>query len=440
MELEKTQNLQIDDYPIHAFPTLIVNAIKKSAHYHNVPLAVAGQAYLGAMVYMAQSKVNAPSDKDANGQPCSLFILTIFPSGEGKDVCKKDAYKICLDIERENIKKFTEEAEIYKKHQSNKDLKAPCNPRTFFKKATTQGIVSAISKSKFRSFMWVTGEGGYLFSGYSLNSKTAGESLSVMNDLVDTGSTSSTLNNQDECISFEDKRFSLEIAVQNVVAKPSLLNELLMEQGFLARVNFAAPQILPHKIITLESKRLKPFQDQDLIAYWEYCKKKILNYDEYDNSGEMFIIQKTDEAELKHIEYENYIGEEVTSGKKYSFIRPYARRTTQYVLRIAAVLAYCSDLKEINAEIMSNAIKLSKYSLNQWVKYYKAEDQLDSESLLNWLYEQKSHKILKSDVSQFGPKKFREKEARDKALQYLTEINHITLERIDGKQYIVLPL
>lgn len=436
----KVTLMKPDDYPIHAFPSIVANAIKKSAFYHNVPLAVAAQAYLGALVYMAQSKVNAPSDKDENGQPSSLFLLTVFPSGEGKDVCKRDAYKIIMEIEKENIKQFKAEEEKQKKLQANKTLNIPMDPTSFFKKATTQGIISRIARSKNVSFMWVTGEGGYLFNGYSLTSKTAGESLSIINDLVDTGATSSTLNNQEDCISFEDKRFSLEIAVQNVVAKPALTNELLMAQGFLARVQFAAPDVLPHRTITLESKRIKPYDDQDLIAYWEFCRRKLLDSNQYSslNSKQLFIIKKTEEAELKHIEYENYIGEEVATGRKYSFIRPYARRTTQYVLRVAAVLAYASDLREINAEIMSNAIDLCKYSLNQWVKYYTADDKANSEELLKWLCKQPLDKILKSDILQEGPKKFRNATERDKALDYLEQINQVSIQKIDGKDYVIL--
>lgn len=56
-----------------------------------------------------------------------------------------------------------------------------------FKKTTTQAIIRMMADGAGNSYIWSTGEGGYLFSGYSLKSDTVGESISVLNDLVDTG-------------------------------------------------------------------------------------------------------------------------------------------------------------------------------------------------------------------------------------------------------------
>ena len=431
------------EYPIHAFPDVIAKAIKKSAHFHNVPLAVAAQTYLGEHAYIAQRHIKAPSDKSEKGQPCSLFMLTIFPSGEGKDVCKSDASKISEKIESENMNRFYADYKSWSKKKSDERGDAPVNPMSRFKKTTTQAIIRMMADGAGNSYIWATGEGGYLFSGYSLKSDTVGESISVLNDLVDTGKGNALLRNAEDSHFFENKYFSLDIAVQDVVARPALTNSLLREQGFLARVLFAAPAPLQHREVTLEQQSIKPYDDEDLKAYWKFCEKMLTtpyfgNKLFVGDDGRV-VITKCQDAERLHIQYQNHIGQEAGKGGKYEFIRAYALRTNQYVLRVAAILAYCSEVDYIDARIMQNAIDLCKYSLDEWLRYYGKMEKSDSELMLDWLKKQDSSKILKSAISTtVYPKHLRSKNNRDAALSHLIDAEHIHIEQIGKKEYVVL--
>ena len=431
------------EYPIHAFPDVIAKAIKKSAHFHNVPLAVAAQTYLGEQAYIAQRHIKAPSDKSEKGQPCSLFMLTIFPSGEGKDVCKSDASKISEKIESENMNRFYADYKSWSKKKSDERGDAPVNPMSRFKKTTTQAIIRMMADGAGNSYIWATGEGGYLFSGYSLKSDTVGESISVLNDLVDTGKGNALLRNAEDSHFFENKYFSLDIAVQDVVARPALTNSLLREQGFLARVLFAAPAPLQHREVTLEQQSIKPYDEQDLKAYWKFCEKMLTtpyfgNKLFVGDDGRV-VITKCQDAERLHIQYQNHIGQEAGKGGKYEFIRAYALRTNQYVLRVAAILAYCSEVDYIDARIMQNAIDLCKYSLDEWLRYYGKMEKSDSELMLDWLKKQDSSKILKSAISTtVYPKHLRSKNNRDAALSHLIDAEHIHIEQIGKKEYVVL--
>ena len=431
------------EYPIHAFPDVIAKAIKKSAYFHNVPLAVAAQTYLGEQAYIAQRHIKAPSDKSEKGQPCSLFMLTIFPSGEGKDVCKNDASKISGEIESENMNRFYADYKSWSKKKSDERGDAPVNPMSRFKKTTTQAIIRMMAGGAGNSYIWATGVGGYLFSGYSLKSDTVGESISVLNDLVDTGKGNALLRNEEDSHFFENKYFSLDIAVQDVVARPALTNSLLREQGFLARVLFSAPTPLQHREVTLEQQSIKPYDDEDLKAYWRFCEKMLTppyfgNKLFVGDDGRV-VITKCQDAERLHIQYQNHIGQEAGKGGKYEFIRAYALRTNQYVLRVAAILAYCSEVDYIDARIMQNAIDLCKYSLDEWLRYYGKMEKSDSELMLEWLKKQNSSKILKSAISTtVYPKHLRSKNNRDAALNHLIDAEHIHIEQIGKKEYVVL--
>ena len=433
-----------DDYPIHAFPAIVAKAIIKSAHYHKVPLAVAGQTYLGELAYIAQSHINAPSDKSSKGQPCSLFTLTIFPSGEGKDTCINDACKISTEINDRDMQLYEAEKTAWKAAKAKEKGESPKVPLSIFKKLSTQGLVGMISKSSKNSFTWTTGEGGYLFGGYSMNSDTVGESLSVLNELLDTGKASNVLKGLDDVEYVTNARFSLNIAVQDVIAKPALHNKLLREQGFLARTLFAAPEPLKDVVITKKDRELKPYEDPDLNAYWELCDKLMSDVPKVlDSSGNHSrkLILKDDAADDLHIQYENMIRMESQKDGKYHIIQANAKRTNQYVLRVAAILAFFEKSDVIDAHLMRNAIAIYQYSLDEWIKYYGKDQQSESEILLEWLVVQHKSgvkKVLKSSINQKAPKPLRNVKARDAALEHLIDTNHVKIENIGAKAYVVL--
>lgn len=444
MELANKIDLESDDYPIDAFPLIIANAIKKSSFYHNVPLAVAGQAYLGEMAYIAQSQFDAPSDKDEGGQPCSLFVLTIFPSGEGKDVCKNDAGKISKKIESKNIQNYQNALKSNAAQSSNQRKEPPKSPISIFKKATIQGIIAVMTRGSSNSFIWSTGEGGYLFSGYSLKSDTAGEALSTLNDLVDIGAANTVLKNENDCQLFNNKRFSLDISVQNIIVKAALNSDLLKEQGILSRVIFVAADPLPHRKRAFYGNSVKPYQDEDLKLYWAFCERVlttsfIANPENISKSGRI-LVKKTNEANDLHDQYQDYIGDEVEKGGKYEFIRNYAKRTNQYVLRVATVLAFFEEKEIIDESIMKNAISICIYSLNQWVKYYDTTNKSDSEVLLDWLNKQKSTKVLKSSINQKAPKILRDVNKRNAAIDHLIDLGYIKIEKIEKSEYVVIQI
>ena len=63
----------------------------------------------------------------------------------------------------------------------------------------------------------------------------------------------------------------------------------------------------------------------------------------------------------------------------------------------------------------------------------------DSELMLEWLKKQHSSKILKSAISTtVYPKHLRSKNNRDAALNHLIDAEHIHIEQIGKKEYVVL--
>lgn len=431
-------------YPIHAFPQIVHDAIKQVAHYNHVPLALAGQTALGLMVYVAQEHALAPSDKTTIGQPCSFGIFSIFESGGGKDETRNLLASSILDREKKAQKKYIIDRRAYYSLPA-KDKRVepePTNPTTLFKKGTTQGITKAMSESVFKSFAWQTTEGAMVLGGYSLTSDTMGESLGVINNLIDQGETSSTLNGNDEPEIVIDKRFSVDLSIQNVMAKKSLHNETLRLQGFLARFLFAAPEPLPVRKVTKELRRIKASEDVAIIAFNKLLErlKYPLHTETNPFSDDRTLFFKDDAADTLHIDFENFINTAADEGGKYHSIRPNALRMIQYSLRVATVLAYFTPkLDFIDVKTMQGAIDLCTYSLDEWIRYYGKEEETDSDLMLKWLLKQKSGKILKSSISTHAtPSKLRKRDIREDVLTNLCDCNYVQIEKIGGKNYVVL--
>lgn len=428
----------ITEYPTQAFPTIVANAINKSAFHHQVPPAVAGQTYLAQMAYLAQSYVNAPSDKKKGGQPCSLGILTIFPSGEGKDVCKDDAAKIIKEIDDASLESFRQEVDEWKSStQKNKGAR-PHSPQSIFMRATTQGLLKHMSFSSSSSYIWSTGEGGYVFGGFSLQSDMKGDSLSTLTDLIDRGTVITNLGGEDSSY-ISNKRFCLDISVQDVVVKKILNDEMFKNQGFMARFLFASPKPLAYKPRTYEEAKLKPYDDPDLQKYWKLCKVLL------DKSSQLktrYVISKNEDADRLHHDYNEFIKKEsnLLSEGLYVEIAPFAKRTQQYVLRVAAVLAFFDEKDEIDYVTMKNAILIMKYSLDQWLLYLTQNKKNLDDILFEWLKSKASVGITEFEVSkllQNAPEEIRKSDKRNAAIKVLLEKNLIKYKD-DKKKFIEL--
>lgn len=438
--LSVNNHASLTDYPIWAFPKLISNAIKKTAHIHKVPISVAGQTYLGEMAFLAQRHINAPSDKTVKGQPCSLFTITIFPSGAGKDNCINDACYVSKSLQKSNMALYEKEYDEWMR--SKGELTEPKIPLARFTKLTIQGLISLVKKSNQKSFTWTTGEGAYLFSGYTMKSDTVGEALSVINNLLDGESISNVLKGSNiEYV--DDIRFSINIGVQDVIAYPALQNELLREQGFLARSLIVFVEPLKNVQITKQDRFIRSDQDEDLKAYRNLCEQilsDVPNVLDHTNPNDHTVILKTEEADDLHIEYENFVLREVEKNGRYAFIHSYARRTIQYVLRVAAIFAFFKQESVITSETMKGAIGICRYSLEQWIDYYDKDSKSDSEILLEWLkaqYQKGNKKVLKSSINQ-KHSKFKSAKLRDAALLYLIETYHVRIETLNNNDYVVL--
>jgi len=110
-------------YPIHALPPLARDAVMAISEHVQSPIAMTAQCVIGAMSHIAQVHVNAPHPFNANGEPCSLYLLTEGQSGSRKSTSRNMADKAIIQHERKQYELYRRSLEQWKSGQASLNKK-----------------------------------------------------------------------------------------------------------------------------------------------------------------------------------------------------------------------------------------------------------------------------------------------------------------------------
>lgn len=156
---------------------------------------MAGQCVLGALAHMGQRFINAPMGH--GHQPASLIIIIEGESGSGKSQVMGLTHFKIKEYERqqcesyindltswETIKAATPKNEVQTFFDANPK---PQNPITMFKDATIEPILDKLIDGSILNASWTTDEAAQFFSGHSMKSDTAGNSLGALTTLHSDG-------------------------------------------------------------------------------------------------------------------------------------------------------------------------------------------------------------------------------------------------------------
>ena len=190
--------------------------------------------------------------------------------------------------------------------------------------------------------------------------------------------------------------------------------------------------------------------DRRLINYYDQCKKLLGDwYDVRDLTDQSQLIDNrkilrlSNEAKPVFVNIFNEIEAKIKPNNIYVDHKAEASRAGELIIRLATVFAFFKEEKEVTVEDLKHASNILNYSLNQWVRSNKINnDVTDADQLLNFLvkhYQDKNEEyILKSSIGQ-NCRNFRNRTGkRDQAIQYLEEIDNVRTIIFDGKEYVVL--
>lgn len=449
-------------YPLDDLPYVMRGVVEAIVEHAMVPAAIAGQCVIGAATHLAQTRVNAwhPKGKP-EGALCSLFMLSLFDSGEGKSSARELAFKTIDEAEKEARAHYRQAcAEIeamaggLKGKARDEFLAAhplPPDPKSQFSDATYEPIVGDFIRGKSAA-SWDTDEGGQMLGGHSFKADTNVATLGGLTTAFSSGKferTRSRGNLEGSGVAY-NRRLSIHLMAQPVAVASALSDPLLVGQGFLPRFLFAAPGSLAGTCyITVESLQRSAYKDSRLQAHWARCKEIAASPEYTDQeTGEVAppVLELDAEAKQVWVDFRNEIESERGPLGKFAGLKPFAARGAEQALRLSAVLGCYEGVKQIDADCMRRACMLVRYSLDEWLRYTDAgavdpELKLANE-LMSWLRDPKHaatwQKFHANDLGKSGPAGTRPAKVRDKVLAILLRHNHLLSP--DGKQFKINPL
>ena len=446
-------------YPLDALPYVMRGAVEAIVEHAMVPAAIAGQCVIGAATHLAQTRVNAwhPKGKP-EGAPCSLFMLSLFDSGEGKSSARDLAFKTIDEAEKDARARHRQAcAEIETmaaglKGKAREEFLAahplPPDPKTQYSDATFEPLVGDFIRGKAAA-SWDTDEGGQMLGGHSIKADTVASTLGGLTTAFSSGKferTRSRGNVEGSGVAY-NRRLSIHLMAQAVTVAEALSNPLLVGQGFLARFLLAAPNSLAGTcFITIESLQRKAYADPRLQAYWSRCDEIAASPEHIDpETGEVAppVLEPDAEAKQVWVDFRNEIESERGPLGKFAGLKPFAARGAEHALRLAAVLGFVEGVELIDADCMRRACMLARYSLDEWLRYIAAgavdpELKLAAE-LMCWFRDHKNpakwQEFHVNELGKSGPFAVRSAQKRDKVLAVLLRHHHLLCS--DGKQFMI---
>lgn len=388
-------------------------------------------------------------------------MLSLFDSGEGKSSARDLAFKTIDEAEKDARARHRQacvEIETMAaglKGKAREEFLAshplPPDPKTQYRDATFEPLVGDFIRGKAAA-SWDTDEGGQMLGGHSLKADTVAATLGGLTTAFSSGKferTRSRGNLEGSGVAY-NRRLSIHLMAQAVTVAEALSNPLLVGQGFLARFLLAAPDSLAGTcFITGESLQRKACADPRLQAFWSRCKEIAASPEHIDpETGEVTppVLEPDAGAKQVWLDFQNEIERERGPLGMFAGLKPFAARSAEQALRLAAVLGCFEGVDLIDADCMRRACMLARYSLYEWLRYVDAGAndpymKLAAE-LMSWLRGHKNkadwQEFHVNDLGKSGPPAVRKAEKRDKVLAILLKHQHLL--SCDGKQFKINPL
>lgn len=451
-------------YPIEAWQGLLRSVVEKIAYYAQVPHAMAGQCVLGALAHMGQRFIDAPMGH--KHIPASLYLVTEGESGSGKSVAMGLSHYKIKAYEREQYQIYLEqlsEWEAEKDTLQGKERKEflanhprPFNPITMFGDATIEPILDKFLNGEMINASWSTDEAGQFFNGYTMKGDTAGNALSALTTLYSDGEVNRLRSQKSQHANPRsqayDVRMTLLLMGQRVVLEDALTDPMMNGQGFLARAMIACPDSLQGQRVWNDPKRRQqsPYDDTDLIAYWEKCRTLLDPAPINDPSinanlnGRVKICWHDAQAEQAFYDGMQAIENRQAKGHALEYLKAYASRMAENASRIASLMAFFEGRYTITVDDIKRAFMLVEYSTSERLRYLDASptgEQNNSEKLSDWLAskakDKQPHKLNYSYIYNGAPVPLRKDTKRLKnELSILESAGHIKQE-LEGKRQVI---
>jgi hypothetical protein len=257
-ELPKFEVVNSANYPLEALGPVLGAAAQAISEDVQAAPEIAGHSILSVAAFAAQDKANV--EFDGRVYPLSLFLLTVAESGERKSACDRVAGAPILDWQKaarqqynDDLKRYLEELEIIKSQQKSVLSKkgagiddkreqissltvpeAPVDPTAICQEPSLEGLQKSFMHGR-PSQALLNDEGGQFFGGHAMNKDNALKTMSGLSKYWDGAPIIRTRAGQGESGELFDRRLTVHLQVQPIVAQDVLSDPVMIGQGLLAR-------------------------------------------------------------------------------------------------------------------------------------------------------------------------------------------------------------
>jgi len=430
---------QLEPYPVDALSSLLSKAAKAIRVLVQCPIELAAQSVLATATLSVQGHVNVKLPTN-DVRPVSEYFATIAESGERKTSSDDRAKRGVGLREHELWAQYLQDSDDYARlialfkserdrilrsrflSSAQKDAElaalgaeppAPLIPLLTCPDPTLEGVAKWL-RDGWPSVAVFADEGGVFVGGHAMNSDNRLKTAAGFSDLWNGGALK-RVRAGDQIGVLYNRRVSLHLQVQPLVAAEFFGDPLLSDQGLLSRILAVQPETASG---TRFSQQFSPEDKAEAERELAEFDARIL-----ENLRAPLSLTAGTRKELSPRtlplsspatslwwQFADHIEKLIAPGGPAEAIRAFANKTPEHAVRLAAVSELMRDLfvAEISQDAMVAGIKLAEFYLNENLRIrglsHGDGDLSLAGRLLNWLLTRWEHELVSlPDIYQRGP-------------------------------------
>lgn len=448
-------NKNLPPYPVHSFPPVLRNVIQALHNNTQIPVSLIGNVVLAASSLTCQSLIEVKQPHTNMHEPCSLYLMTIAESGEGKTTINKQVMKPCYTYTAELIQQYEQDIIEYKRRlklwkirqqalESNlrqavkkgypgeeeeqeitrhakDEPQRPLRPNFIYEDTSLKALVEGLSDYPEAGF--ISDEAITFFRSYLKN-------------------TPGLLNKAWDGERFDFHRADKEIyqikprLTFSLMSQPGVFMDYIKKQGVSARASGFMSRFLfswvESSIGSRQEIQAKMDADHELDIFHRRLEELLqLNKALSGNStSEKKQLTLSDEALTCWKNNRAEIEKKTAPDNEWEHIRDIASKASSNTLRISAIMQffYDEDSEKISITAIECAISLMEWYLNQASAIFypmseRYQFEQDVRELYSWIMQRisqnKGFPILKNDIEKYGPHRLRRAEKLTPVLNQL---------------------
>jgi hypothetical protein len=456
-----------EPFPLDALGDVLSPAVDALSRIIQAPPAMIAQSLLAAAAFCVQPYGNVIID--GRVMPLSIYCISIGASGERKSAVDTQALKPIFDKQRELVEAYKVDTRLHKVDlrdfekvekdlnkdkvvdlaaiRKNRDEKIaamasvgdepepPLFPNLLISEPTAEGMFKLFEKGQPALGLF-SDEGGLLIGGHAMQKETRLRTIATLSKVWD-GRPLDRVRAGDGASVLYDRRLSLHLMMQPLVASELFTDPIYTDQGFLSRVLCAWP------VSTAGNRRYvteDPTADPAIRNYWNRLTA-LLNTPPQLREGTRNELQPrciplSHSAKQVWIQYADTIEGHLAEGQALETVRGIASKAAEHVARIAGVLTLVADMNalEIGVREVESAIQLMEYYLTEVLRLQSAGISDPELSLaakcLRWLQTSETTQVYPSLIYQYGPPAIRDSDTAKQVIKILEQ--HRWLVRVQG--------